>query len=77
MPQMPQSDIYRTRAAGLAIELAQLKAVNARLVKALGVVLGDIDFTNNACGVTEMVGAVLKPESLKMAQDAFKAATEG
>lgn len=45
-------------------------AENLRI--ALGVLLGDMDWTAGACGLTEMVSAVVKPQTLDRAHAAMK-----
>jgi hypothetical protein len=42
-----------------------------RLRAALMLILDSADYMNGACTVTEMVGAVIPPEVLKIAHDAL------
>ena len=44
------------------------------LRSALGILLGDVDFTAGACRPTELVGAVLNPLTLKAARAAYEKA---
>jgi hypothetical protein len=44
----------------------------AKLRNALGVLLGDVDYRNGACAITEQVGAVLNPQTLKVCDEAMR-----
>lgn len=44
----------------------------ALLRTALGLVLGDIDFTQDACSLMDPIGAVLNPVSLARAHEAME-----
>ena len=44
--------------------------------EALQLILDQVDYTNNACGPTEMVGAVLPTEVIARAREAIKAETD-
>ena len=56
-------------------ELADVEKVlddNKKLRQWLGVVLDQVDYTSGACGVTEMVGAVLSTDVIRNARTALK-----
>lgn len=56
----------------LHVEIDRLTAELADVRAALLVVLDQVDYTANACGVTEMVGAVLPLEVIRQARAALK-----
>ena len=51
-----------------------MSKVNADLLTALQVVMDSVDYTKGACGVTEMVGAVLPKVAIDRAHKAIEAA---
>ena len=53
-------------------ELTDLKEENSKLRSALQLVLDQVDYMNGNCRMTEMVGAVLPKEVLKIANDRLK-----
>lgn len=56
------------------LELARVMAAGPGLVEALRLILDQVDYTNGACGVTEMVGAVLPTVVIERARAALSAA---
>lgn len=43
-----------------------------KLRNALGVLLGDVDYRNGACSMTEQVGAVINPQTLRVCDEAME-----
>ena len=60
-----------------AAYLTELEASHARLRQWLAVVLDQVDYTNGACGLTEMVGAVLEPSVIENARQVLKQVPKG
>lgn len=59
-----------------------MSKVKDDLAAALGALLGDVDFRAKACSLSDMVGAVINPQTLKVCDEALAAyraerATEG
>lgn len=53
----------------------KLKAMQTRIAQleaALAVLLDQVDYTSGACGLTEMVGAVLSAEIIEKARKALR-----
>ena len=43
-----------------------------KLRGALGALLGDVDYRHGACALTEQVGAVINPQTLKVCDEAME-----
>lgn len=47
---------------------------NAKIAQWLGVILDHVDYTNGACSITEMIGAVLPKEVIEQSRAALREA---
>jgi hypothetical protein len=64
-------------ARSLKKHVFETEAENARLRGTIGALLDSVDYTSGACGMTEMVGAVLPKELITMARAALAGEGEG
>ena len=58
----------------LIVKADRLQAINGQLQIAIKLLLDNVDYTNSACSVTEMVGAVLDIAIIEKAHAAIAAA---
>lgn len=60
---------WMAKAASIsAVQIVEVEAQNAALKRILLLLLDNIDYESGACGVTEMIGAILPKEILQQAK---------